>query len=63
MARIGVVAKNFRYTNPVSAGGALGVAKLRVHRVGNNTRARRKDMVTNTHFPRAVFFTKIVVSW
>ena len=41
----------------------MGVAKLRVHKVGNNTRARRKDVVvTNTHFPRAVFFTKIVVS-
>ena len=46
MAWIGVVAKNFRYTTPVSAGRALGSGKLRVHKVGNNTSARRKDVVT-----------------
>ena len=63
MAWIDVVAKNVRYTTPVSAGGALGSDKLRVHRVGNNTSARRMDVVTNTHFPRAVVWTKIVVSW
>jgi hypothetical protein len=48
---------------PSVRGGHFGVAKLRVQRVGNNTRARRKDVVTNTHFPRAVVFTKIVVPW
>ena len=48
---------------PSVRGGHFGVAKLRVQRVGNNTRARRKDVVTNTHFPRAVVWTKIVVSW
>ena len=63
MARIGVVAKNIRYTAPASAGGALGSGQTSCAQGGNNTRARRKDVVTNTHFPRAVVFTKIVVSW